>query len=83
MDEPDISKIIKELEDLSNQLLGNSQYGNSKLMLAIAKLVSVMGWSSHQQDQYSKKLIRLTWGIIGLTILMLVGLVIQIALAFK
>lgn len=34
-----------------------------------------------QSSEHTEKMIRLTWGIIGLTIIMVLGLVIQIILA--
>lgn len=78
MVEPNIEEIVKKLGDYSKNLKDNYQIGNSKIILAIAELISVMGWASFQQDKYSKKLVLLTWAIVVLTVLMLIGLVIQI-----
>ncbi len=81
MEAPNLSEIKKRLEDFSQNLKDNYQIGNSKIILAIADLVSVIGWASVQQEQYSKKLIALTWAIVTLTVLMLIGLLVQIYLA--
>ena len=81
MEAPNLSEIKKRLEDFSQNLKDNHQIGNSKIILAIADLVSVIGWASVQQEQYSKKLIALTWAIVALTVLMLIGLLVQIYLA--
>lgn len=81
MEEPNLSEIKKRLEDFSQNLKDNYQIGNSKIILAIADLVSVIGWASVQQEQYSRKLIALTWAIVALTVLMLIGLLVQIYLA--
>ena len=81
MEAPNLSEIKKRLEDFSQNLKDNYQIGNSKIILAIADLVSVIGWASVQQEQYSKKLIALTWAIVALTVLMLIGLLVQIYLA--
>lgn len=83
MEEPNIPEITKELEGFSQNLKDNYQIGNSKIMLAMARLISVMGWTSYQQDKYSKKLVGLTWAIVVLTILMLIGLGVQIWLALR
>ncbi|PIR77349.1 MAG: hypothetical protein COU30_02985 [Candidatus Magasanikbacteria bacterium CG10_big_fil_rev_8_21_14_0_10_38_6] len=81
MEAPNLSKIKKRLEDFSQNLKDNYQIGNSKIILAIADLVSVIGWASIQQERYSKKLIALTWAIVALTVLMFIGLLVQIYLA--
>ena len=81
MEPPNLSEIKKRLEDFSQNLKDNYQIGNSKIILAIADLVSVIGWASVQQEKYSKKLVALTWAIVALTVLMLAGLLVQIYLA--
>ncbi len=82
MEQPDIPKIIERLKSYAQYLEDHAQRGNSKLMLAFAEIITVMSWSSEQQDKYSKKLVRLTWWIVALTVAMLSGLVVQIILTF-
>ena len=83
MNEPDISKIIEELDAFSKNLNDNYQIGNSKIIRAMSHLISVMAWTSEQNDKYSKKLLGLTWAIAVLTVLMLIGLIVQIWLAVR
>lgn len=48
---------------------------------ALDKLQETIQVFNKQSSKQTQKIIRLTWGIVGLTIAMLVGLVIQIVLA--
>ncbi len=82
MDEPNIPEVIKRLEGYSQNLKDNSQIGNSKIVLAFAEMITVMAWSSERQDKYSETLVTLTRWIVVLTVAMLIGLVLQIGLAF-
>lgn len=50
MQRPDFEEITKRLRDHSQNLKDNNQLGNSKLILAFVDLITVMGWSSSQQD---------------------------------
>ena len=78
---PNIIEIQRRLAHFSDNLLSNNQIGNSKIILALADLISVLNWSSAEQEKYSVRLIRLTWAIVVLTVMMLAGLVVQIVLA--
>lgn len=80
MKEPNIQEVTDRLKAYSQNLLENAQIGNAKLILAFIELITVIDWSSRQQDKYSKKLVGLTWAIVILTVIMIIGLVIQIVL---
>lgn len=83
MKEPDIKEITTRLSEYSQNLKDNNQIGNSKLILAIADMISVMAWTSHEQGQYSKTMVDLTKAIVILTIMLLLGLIAQIYIAQK
>lgn len=83
MEEPNIKEITKTLEKYSQNLEDNAQRGNSKIVLAFTELIKVMAWSSKKQEEYSTKLVNLTWGIIGLTVILIIGLAFQIFIALK
>jgi len=48
---------------------------------SIRKLEKTIQQYNKQTSKQTQKMIRLTWGIVGLTVVMVVGLVIQIILA--
>lgn len=81
MEEPNIFEIIRKLEGYSQNLKENNQIGNSKLMLGTAELIKMLAWTGSQQDKYSKIIVKLTWAIVVLTVLMLLGLCLQIGIA--
>ena len=48
---------------------------------SIRKLEKTIQQYNKQTSKQTQKMIRLTWGIVGLTVVMVIGLVIQIILA--
>ena len=60
MQKPNFDQIIKILEEHSQNLKENAQIGNSKLILAFAEMIKVMGWSSHQADTNNHQIANLT-----------------------
>ena len=66
MKEPNIQEITKRLAEYSQNLKDNSQIGNSKIVLAFSEMVTVMAWSSEQQEKHSKIFIELNSEVKGL-----------------
>ncbi len=60
MEKPNFNDIIKKLGEYSQNLKENAQIGNSKLILAFAELIKVMGWSSDQSDTNNIQIANLT-----------------------
>lgn len=60
MPRPDFEEVIKKLDQYSRDLLDNQRYGESKLVLAFAEMVRVMGWSSVQADTNNIQIANLT-----------------------
>lgn len=50
---------------------------------ALNKLQETIKTFNEQSSKQTEKMIRLTWLIVGLTVIMVIGLIIQITLAFK
>ncbi len=60
MEKPDFDEIIHTLQDYSQNLNENHQIGNSKLILAFAESIRVMGWASCQSDTNNTQVANLT-----------------------
>jgi hypothetical protein len=79
-------KIEDSTEDQLNFIVNerDAHYGalayNELLKRAVNKLQETIKTFNEQSSKQTEKLVRLTWWIVGLTLAMLVGLVIQIIL---
>ena len=60
MKKPNFEEIIKELEGISQNLRDNSRIGESGIVNAFTRMVSVMGWSSSQMDTSNTQVGNLT-----------------------
>lgn len=60
MDKPNFEAIVKELEESAQSLNDNARLGDSKITSAFARMISVMGWSSHQSDTNNHQVANLT-----------------------
>jgi len=81
----------KKFEDMSEEELKLNTSGNDSRFVSLAqnelikrtinKLQEIIQEFNKQSSKQTEKMIRLTWGIVGLTIIMVIGLIIQIVLS--
>jgi len=72
---------IKTGNGIDRDLAATANDRIKKAVIEINKLTETIEKYNEQTSKQTQKMIRLTWGIVGLTIVMVIGLVIQIVLA--
>lgn len=72
---------IKTGNGIDRDLAATANDRLKKAVIEIDKLTTTIGNFNEQSSKQTEKLVKLTWWIVGLTIIMVAGLVIQIILA--
>jgi sensor histidine kinase YesM len=60
MQKPNYEEVSERLLASSKNLLENHQIGNSKIILAVSDLISVLAWSTQIQEEQSQSVVDLT-----------------------
>lgn len=72
---------IKTGNGIDRDLAATANDRIKKAVIEINKLTKTIETFNEQSSKQTEKLVKLTWWIVGLTIIMVAGLVIQIILA--
>ncbi len=72
---------IKTGNGIDRDLAATANDRIKKAVIEVNKLATTIETFNKQSSKYTEKLVKLTWWIVGLTIIMVVGLIIQIILA--
>lgn len=72
---------IKTGNGIDRDLAATANDRIKKAVIEINKLTKTIETFNEQSSKQTGKMIRLTWWIVGLTIVMVIGLVVQIILA--
>ena len=72
---------IKTGNGIDRDLAATANDRIKKAVIEINKLTTTIETFNNQSSKQTEKLVKLTWWIVGLTIIMVVGLVTQIILA--
>ena len=65
------SDVKEQLFDIYKESLYDDQDGSARIAKTIAKACTLMARLSADQERTAKKIVRLTWGLIGLTVALL------------
>lgn len=74
-------KEIKTGNGIDRDLAATANDRIKKAVIEVDKLTSTIETFNKQSARQTDKLVKLTWWIVGLTIVMVIGLIIQIILA--
>ena len=72
---------IKTGNGIDRDLAATANDRIKKAVIEVNKLTTTIETFNKQSSKQTEKLVKLTWWIVGLTIVMVIGLVIQIILA--
>lgn len=72
---------IKTGNGIDRDLAATTNDRLKKVAIEVNKLTETIETFNKQSSKQTEKMIRLTWWIVGLTIVMVIGLVVQIILA--
>lgn len=80
MDEKDFPE-IKTGNGIDRDLAATANDRIKKAVIEVNELTTTIKTFNEQSSKQTEKLVKLTWWIVGLTIVMVAGLIIQIILA--
>jgi ElaB/YqjD/DUF883 family membrane-anchored ribosome-binding protein len=72
---------IKTGNGIDRDLAATANDRIKKAVIEVSKLTTTIETFNKQSSKQTDKLVKLTWWIVGLTIVMVIGLIIQIILA--